>query len=38
MISVTQKAADKFNEILKSEEGSEGSEGKLMRINFQGFG
>ncbi len=35
MISVTQKAADKFNEILKNEQGSEG---KLMRINFQGFG
>jgi len=34
MISVTQKAADKFNELLKSE----GSEGKMMRINFQSFG
>jgi Fe-S cluster assembly iron-binding protein IscA len=31
MISVTQKAADKFNEMLKSEEGSEV---KMMRINF----
>jgi hypothetical protein len=35
MISVTQKAADKFNEILK---GGEGSEAKMMRINFEGFG
>ena len=35
MISVTQKAADKFNEIMKS---GQGSEGKMMRINFQGFG
>jgi Fe-S cluster assembly iron-binding protein IscA len=35
MISVTQKAADKFNEMLKSEEGSEV---KMMRINFEGFG
>jgi len=35
MISVTQKASDKFKEILKS---GEGSGDKMMRINFEAFG
>lgn len=35
MISVTQKACDKFKEIQKS---GEGSGGKMMRINFLTFG
>jgi len=35
MINVTQKAVEKFNEIIK---GVDKPENKMLRVSFEGFG